>query len=159
MINGRGCSWESMNFVLVVVGQYILAVRTVVIQAGLLLLDWKAVPFQQTAVWDPFSSEQRKKPSLPCLAVKSALLQSDKYSRLDSLASSTETLVALCQLFTLTYSHRCLSTHFFRGSSVRSGNNQVIGSIAQRSIRQTKERARAGNCLMLPVLTARGDFF
>lgn len=38
-----------MNFVLIV-RQYILAVRTVVIQAELLLLNWKAVPFQQTAV-------------------------------------------------------------------------------------------------------------
>jgi len=40
-----------MNFVLKkAVRQYILAVRIVVIQAGLLLLDWKAVPFQQTAI-------------------------------------------------------------------------------------------------------------
>lgn len=36
-------------FLTKVVKQYILAVR-VVAQAGLLLLEWKAVPFQQIAV-------------------------------------------------------------------------------------------------------------
>lgn len=36
-------------FLAKVVRQYILAVRAVV-WAGLLLLDWKAVPFQQIAV-------------------------------------------------------------------------------------------------------------
>lgn len=46
MINGRGWSCESVTFVVRVVRQYILAVRTVVIQALLLLLDKKAVPFQ-----------------------------------------------------------------------------------------------------------------
>lgn len=148
MINGRGCRCKSVNLVLrKVVRQYILAVRTVVIQAGLLLLGWKAVPFQQPAVWilTPSSSEWKKKKKRhqpPCLAGKSAFLQPDKYSRLDSLSSSTEMLVAICQLFALTHSHRCPSTRFFRGDNTRSGGNQVICSTAPRSIRQT-ERGRS----------------
>lgn len=52
-------------------------------------------------------------PNPPFLAGKSALLQSDKYLRLDSLASSTEMLVTIYQLFALTYSHWGLSTHCF----------------------------------------------
>jgi len=58
-----------MNFVLKkAVRQYILAVRIVVIQAGLLLLDWKAVPFQQTAIWDFYSFlmwMEKKNPAHP----------------------------------------------------------------------------------------------
>lgn len=61
-----------MNFVLVVVGQYILAVRIVVIQAGLLLLDWKAVlsSKQLYEIPTPFSSEQREKTQPPLFSIQ-----------------------------------------------------------------------------------------
>lgn len=80
--------------------------------------------------WLPPHLNGGKKPNPPCLAGKSALLQSDKYSRLDSPASPTAVLVAICQLLALTSSHWGLSTQFFRGGSVRSSNNQVISTIA-----------------------------
>lgn len=103
--------------------------------------------FPATSRMNPYSlliwmEEKKKRHQPPCLAGKSAFLQPDKYSRLDSLSSSTEMLVAICQLFALTHSHRCPSTRFFRGDNTRSGGNQVICSTAPRSIRQT-ERGRS----------------
>lgn len=147
MINGRGCSCDSMNFCSLKSSKAIYPGCQDSGNSG------RAAIARLESCSFPANSRMRfllpphlnggGKPGPPCLAGESALLQPDKYSRLDSLASSTETLVAICQLFALTCSHRCLSTHsFFRGGNARSSNNPLICSVARRSIRRT-ERGRS----------------
>lgn len=160
----RGCSCKSMSSALKGgVKQYILAVRTVVIQAGC-IAGLESCSFPANSLMNPYSlliwmegGGSGSQP--PCLAGKSAFLLSDKCTRLDSLASSTAMLVVICQLFALTCSHQCLSVRFFRGDNMRSSSHQVICSIAQRSIRQTEwSRSRSWKLPYAPNLNCKRYF-